>query len=142
MELARCLLIAASGALAASGAAAAEERKLGVELNKLESFEGGCRSFFLFRNGTDRTLASFEMSIAILDRGGVIERLLSVEAAPLPAARTTLKLFEIPDVSCDAIGALIVHDIPACAAAEAEAEAADCFAMVELASLARAPLVK
>ena len=39
------------------------------------------------------------MSLAIFDASGVIDRLLSIDAAPLPAARTTLKLFEIPDIA-------------------------------------------
>lgn len=57
--------------LAAGGScapAAAQEARLGVELNKLESFEGGCRSFFLFRNRTDHEGSAFEMSLAVLDR--------------------------------------------------------------------------
>ena len=40
------------------------------------------------------------MSLAILDGNGVIDRLLSIDAAPLPADRTTLKLFEIPGLAC------------------------------------------
>lgn len=122
------------------GAASAIEPMLGIELNKLESFEGGCRSFFLFRNRTELTLSSFEMSLAILDQGGVIDRLLTIDAAPLPARRTTLKLFEIPEIACENVGEVILHDIAACAAADAAA--IDCFAMIELSSLASTPLVK
>ena len=128
-------------ALIAAGTAQAQDGTLGVELNKLEAFEGGCRSFFLFRNRTDQTWSSFELSLAILDRAGVIDRLLTIEAAPLPAGRTTLKLFEIPEIACDGIGSVILHDIAACTAEGGEA-ADDCFAVVELNSLASAPLVK
>ncbi|CAN0590510.1 unnamed protein product, partial [Ectocarpus sp. 12 AP-2014] len=68
-----------------------------VELNKFEDIEtGGCRAFFLFRNETGQSFDGFEMSLAILDGDGVIDRLLAIDAAPLPIARTTLKLFEIP----------------------------------------------
>jgi len=111
--------------------------RLGIELNKLESFEGGCRSFFLFRNRIGLTLSSFEMSLAILNKGGVIDRLLTIDAAPLPADRTTLKLFELPDMACEAVGQVILHDISACSTA-GEAPG-DCFALVELSSLADAP---
>lgn len=120
--------------------AMAEDGKLGVELNKLEPIEGGCRSFFLFRNATGRTLSAFEMSLAILDREGIIDRLLTIDAAPLPAGRTTLKIFEIPEIGCDGIGEIILHDMPACAAADG-AET-DCFALIALESRADAALVK
>jgi hypothetical protein len=134
------LAVALIGAAALPGAAAAEEAPLGIELNKLESFEAGCRSFFLFRNRAEVAFDSFEMALAILDRGGVIDRLITLEAAPLPAQRTTLKLFEIPDIACEAIGTVLLHDITACTAATGPT--GDCFAMVELTSLAPAPLVK
>ena len=127
-------------ALGAAGPAQPGDTKVLVELNKLESFEGGCRSFFLFRNHTELTLTDFEMSLAILDRDGVIDRLLTIDAAPLPAARTTLKIFEIPKIACADVGELILHDIAACASANDAA--IDCFELIELSSRAPAPLVK
>ncbi len=130
----------AVAALANSALAQSEDTKLSIELNKLETFEGGCRSFFLFRNRTDLTLSSFEMSLAILDRHGVIDRLLTINAAPLPAVRTVLKIFEIPEITCDNIGEMILHDIAACATASNTA--IECFDVIELSSRAAAALVK
>jgi len=69
----------------------AQDGKLTVELNKFEASDtGGCRAFFLFRNETGNAFEGFEMSLAILDSDGVIDRLLNIDAAPLPVARTTL----------------------------------------------------
>ncbi len=130
----------AVAALANSALAQSEDTKLSIELNKLETFEGGCRSFFLFRNRTDLTLSSFEMSLAILDRHGVIDRLLTIDAAPLPAVRTVLKIFEIPEITCDNIGEMILHDIAACATESNTV--IDCFDVIELSSRAAAALVK
>ena len=130
----------AVAALANSALAQSEDTKLSIELNKLETFEGGCRSFFLFRNRTDLTLSSFEMSLAILDRHGVIDRLLTIDAAPLPAVRTVLKIFEIPEITCDNVGEMILHDIAACATASNTE--IDCFDVIELSSRAAAALVK
>ena len=120
--------------------AGAQEGRLTVELNKTEAVEAGCRSYFLFRNRSGHTLAEFEMSLAILDTDGVIDRLLTIDAAPLPDGRTTLKLFEIPEIACERIGEILLHDIPACR--PQNAEAADCFAFTDLASKAAPPLVK
>ncbi len=142
----RLALAAAASAAAAFGGlpAAAQDGKLLVELNKLETFEAGCRSFFLFRNRSGVPFTSFEMSLAILDGAGVIDRLLTIQAAPLPRERTTLKLFEIPGVACEDVGAMILHDIASCTGGEADpsGDRPDCFALIDLTSLAPAPLVK
>jgi hypothetical protein len=120
---------------------AAAEGRLTVELNKLEEADGGsCRAFFLFRNETGMSFEGFEMSLAILDRGGVIDQLLSVDAAPLPVARTTLKLFEIPGTGCARLSEVLLHDVPVCK--PENADPTDCFSLIDLVSRAPAPLVK
>ena len=119
----------------------AETGPLLVELNKMEEIDGGgCRAFFLFRNQTGKSFAGFEMSLAILDGAGIIDRLLSVDASPLPVQRTTLKLFEIPETTCGNISEILLHDVTACQP-QNEAEM-DCFAILELASRTPAKLVK
>lgn len=117
----------------------AQEGRLGVELNKVESIEGGCRTFFLFRNRTDAPFDAFEMSLAILDANSVIDRLLTVEAAPLPPGRTTLKLFEIPEIGCENISEILMHDIAKC---ESGGGPKECFPIVDLTSRAAPALVK
>ena len=135
----KCAVVVA--ALLAGAPAGAQDGRLTVELNKLEDAEGGgCQAFFLFRNGTGLALEAFEMSLAVLDADGVIDRLLTIDAAPLPPARTTLKLFEIPDLSCAGISEILLHEIAACR--PQNAEEMDCFAVIDLASRAGAALVK
>lgn len=126
--------------LALLAAPMAHAQTLTVELNKLEDVETGCQAFFLFQNGLEQNLTGFEMSLAILTPDSIIDRLLTIDAAPLPAQRTTLKLFEIPDTQCAAIGEILLHDIPACT--PQNGDALDCFSFLELNSRADAPLVK
>lgn len=122
-------------------AAAAEVGPLRVELNKTEEIAGGgCRAFFLFRNQTGKSFEGFEMSLAILDSQGVIDRLLSIDAAPLPVQRTTLKLFEIPEIACSSISEILLHDITSCQ--PQNEDQMDCFPILELGSRAAAQLVK
>ena len=123
-----------------AGAASAQDGKLIVELNKFEAGETGCSAFFLFRNGSGLTREGFEMSLAILDAGGVIDRLLTIDAAPLSAERTTLKLFEIPEIQCDAISEVLLHDLGSCR--PQNGEEMDCFPMIDLVSRTDAALVK
>ncbi|WP_407696780.1 hypothetical protein [Sedimentitalea xiamensis] len=131
----------AAMALFVAGAAAAETGRLTVELNKVEEMDSGdCRAFFLFRNDTGMSFEGFEMSLAILDSNGVIDRLLSVDAAPLPVARTTLKLFEIPGMQCSRISEILLHELTSCK--PQNADEMDCFAILTLTSRASAQLVK
>ncbi|WP_122074745.1 hypothetical protein [Pseudophaeobacter sp. EL27] len=119
----------------------AETGPLLVELNKMEEIDGGgCRAFFLFRNQTGKSFAGFEMSLAILNGDGIIDRLLSVDASPLPVQRTTLKLFEVPEISCGNISEILLHDVTSCQP-QNEAEM-DCFPILTLGSRASAKLVK
>jgi len=126
--------------LALLAAPIAHAQTLTVELNKLEDVDTGCQAFFLFQNGLEQNLSEFEMSLAILTPDSIIDRLLTIDAAPLPAQRTTLKLFEIPDTQCTQIGEILLHDIPACT--PQNGNPLDCFSFLELTSRAAAPLVK
>ncbi len=121
--------------------ALADEGKLSIELNKFEDGEeGGCRAFFLFRNQTDNSFENFEMSLAILDGNGVIDRLLSIDASPLPVQRTVLKLFEIPQIECSNISEVLLHDLPACK--PQNADPVDCFPLLTLGSKTEARLAQ
>jgi len=121
--------------------AIAESGRLLVELNKFEEIDtGGCRAFFLFRNQTEKSFAGFEMSLAILDTNGIIDRLLAIDAAPLPVARTTLKLFEIPETTCAGISEILLHELTSCQ--PQNEDEMDCFPILDLNSRTSAALVK
>jgi hypothetical protein len=123
------------------GIGLAQQGRLTIELNKFEdNAAGGCRAFFLFRNDTATTFEGFELSLAILNTDSVIDRLLTIDAAPLPAARTTLKLFEIPDIACTSISELLLHELPSCR--PQNGEEMDCFPQLDLVSRTSAKLVK
>lgn len=113
---------------------------LSVELNKLDTADTSCQAFFLIRNEAGMSFEALELSFAILDTDGIINQLLTVNAAPVPVARTSLKLFELPNISCPQIGELLLHDIPACTPQNAEPR--DCFPLITLSSRAAVPLSK
>ncbi len=138
MGLSRAVLCAAA---LFAGPALAQDGKLTIELNKFEDTDAGnCRAFFLYRNATGKSFEEFEMSLAILNTSGVIDRLLTVDASPLPVARTTLKLFEIPSTECAAISEVLLHAIDACR--PQNEEQLDCFPIIDLVSHTSAALVK
>lgn len=123
-----------------AGMVYAQTGAISVELNKFEATDEGCQAYFLFGNTTGESFEGFEMSLAILDSEGVIDRLLTIDAAPLPAGRTTLKLFGIPGLECGDVGSVLLHDLPSCR--PQNGEETDCFPLLELSSRATAPLVQ
>ncbi len=136
----RCAWAAVAAVCLSVSCAWAADDKITVELNKFEVGESGaCQAFFLFRNNTEQTFEGFEMSLAILDQNGVIDRLLTIDAAPLNATRTALKLFEIPEIQCPMISEILVHDIGSCK--PQNADEADCFPLIDLISRTDAKLV-
>jgi len=141
MSLLKSLVGGVAVALLLGQPASAQTGRLLVELNKFEEIDGGgCRAFFLFRNQTDNSFDGFEMSLAILDTNGVIDRLLAIDAAPLPVSRTTLKLFEIPETSCAGISEILLHELTSCR--PQNGEEMDCFPILDLNSKTTAALVK
>ena len=131
---------AAFSAVMMATPALSAEGDLVVELNKFEVGENqACQAFFLFRNNTEQTFEGFEMSLAILDQNGIIDRLLTIDAAPLNATRTALKLFEIPEIACDNVSEILVHDIGSCR--PQNGEQMDCFPLIRLISKTDAKLV-
>lgn len=141
MSLLKSLIGGAVLALSLAVPAQADSGRLLVELNKFEEIDsGGCRAFFLFRNQTDNSFEGFEMSLAILDTNGVIDRLLAIDAAPLPVSRTTLKLFEIPEIACAGVSEILLHEITSCQ--PQNADEMDCFPILDLNSKTSAALVK
>lgn len=135
------MLIVGVATLLEPAPASAQDPRLTVELNKFEAAENaGCRAFFLFRNQTEKSFEGFEMSLAILNTDGVIDRLLTIDAAPLPAARTTVKLFEIPQIACADISEVLLHELASCK--PQNEEETDCFPFLDLVSRTSAALVK
>jgi hypothetical protein len=95
-----------------SGIAAAQE--INVELNKLEQVEGACRAYLVFDNSAGPAIEALQLDLILFDRDGVISRRLAVDTAPLRASKTTVKLFDIPDLGCDDIHRILINEVHEC----------------------------
>lgn len=98
----------------AVAAAAVSEAGPSIQLNKLESVEKGCRAYLVVDNATEKTYQSFKVDLVLFQTDGVIGRRFSIELAPLKPKKKTVKLFEIDNVACDAIGSFLINDIMEC----------------------------
>lgn len=111
-----------------------------VELNKLENAGESCRPYFMFRNATDEQFTSFKLDLFLVGKDEIIMRRVAVEAGPLRADKTTVRLFDVNDVDCGAIGRILVNDVISCAVDGAARQ--DCIALVEPSSRSDVELVK
>lgn len=93
---------------------AAAEQDLKIELNKLESVEGACRAYMVFENTTGDAFQSLKLDLVMFDPNGVINKRLAVEGGPLPAGKTSVKLFDIKGVSCADVDRVLLNDVLSC----------------------------
>lgn len=140
MRGARCVVLALALLGSPIAATAADEGSLRVELNRLEPLDNACRVYLVLANGTSEAFDSFKLDLVLFDTDGVIARRLAVEAAPLRAQKTSVKLFDLDALPCERVGTVLLNDVLSCNGAAGPV--ADCVARIETASRASAQLVK
>jgi hypothetical protein len=131
---------AALGLLVGAQPLAAAEAELLIELNKLEDTDQGCRSLFVFDNATGHELNRFQVDLILFDQEGVYARQVMLDMAPLEQDKKVLASFLLPDQQCDAIGSILVNDLPQCQ--DGAGAELDCVKLLEVRSLTETPLEK
>lgn len=105
--------------LAAPGAiSACAEAVLAIELNKLEPRERSCLAYLVFHNQTGRQFDALQLELILFDTDGLILKRFNLDAAPVLPGKTSVKLFEIADIQCDALGRILVNEVVACRGAD------------------------
>jgi hypothetical protein len=87
---------------------------IGVELNRLEDQGGNCRAYLVITNPGSAEFSGFALDLVVFDRGGTIMRRLAVDVAPLRPTKTSVKVFDISETACGAIGSILVNDVIHC----------------------------
>lgn len=111
-----------------------------VELNRLEDVAAACQPYLVFENRTAHAFSSLKLDLVLFDADGIVADRLAVEAAPLPAGKTSLVVFQVGSLGCDAIGSVLLNGVIACSGAPV-ADAA-CLDLVETASRLAVPFFK
>lgn len=120
--------IAAAATLAAVPANAAST--VSVELNRLEPKDNSCQISIVVANSADKAMDSLKLDLVFFDKEGVISRRLAVEAGPVRASKTSVKLFNAAETKCESIGRVLLNDVTACGGGSEQ----DCLAAVSTAS--------
>lgn len=114
--------------------------KIGVELNRLEDQSGSCRAYLVVTNPGTTEFSGFALDLVIFDRGGTIMRRLAVDIAPVRPAKTSVKVFDIPETQCSAIGSILVNDVIHCR--DANGDVAGCVDRLSTSSKLAVSLMK
>jgi len=117
-------------------AVAAADGEVRVELNKLEPNGAACRAYLVLENGTGSAFKTLKLDLVMFDTDGVVAKRLAVETAPLPATKTSLKVFDMDGLACEAVGRVLLNDVMACADASGPRD--DCLGLI--APAARGPV--
>ena len=113
---------------------------IGIELNKTEETEQGCRPLFLFDNRTDHQLNKFQIELVLFDEKGVYSRQVLLDIAPLYKDKKVVASFLMKDLPCSDIGSILVNALPSCA--NSVGGELDCLSMLEVGSKSSIPLEK
>ena len=118
------LLATAVGLLSLAAANAAEQAATtppgpaaaSIELNKLETYDKGCRAYVVVNNPSDTAYQAFKLDLVLFQTDGVISRRFALDLAPLKAQKKSVKLFELDGIACDRIGSFLINDVMDCKA--------------------------
>jgi hypothetical protein len=122
----RAVILAIPLALCAIEAGAAP--LVAAELNKLEPQGDACRAYLVLKNEVPVAFDTLKLDLVLFDGDGVVARRLAVDAAPLAAGKTSLKVFDIAGQACGAIGRILLNDVIACAGPDGPRS--DCLGLV------------
>jgi hypothetical protein len=126
-------------AAVASTAMAADEL-VRIELNKLEDKDGSCRVHLVLENGSATSFEGYKLDLVLFGPDGIIARRLAVDVAPLRARKKSVKLFDVDDLGCGAVGALLLNDVLGCRSSAGERS--DCVDSLDVSSRAAASFTK
>lgn len=113
---------------------------INIELNKFEDREDACRAYLVFENNTDTTFTEFKLDLVMFNPDGIIARRLALDAAPLRADKTSVKLFDIGGLACADIGRILINDVMGCR--DSGGERTDCIGLVTPTSRNSVPFIK
>ncbi|MEO1282771.1 MAG: hypothetical protein AAFV69_13660 [Pseudomonadota bacterium] len=116
------------------------ETPLGVELNKLETIDDGCRAYVVVDNKNAMAFENVLLELYMFRTDGVIGRRFALDLGPLRATKRTVKLFDLNKVSCDDIGSFLIDDVVKCQSGDAKVD--DCLSGLNVTSLTKVSLTK
>lgn len=86
-----------------------------LELNDLAAVEDACRASFVVVNGLDQAIDDLSFDIVVFDTNETVRMILTLQAGALPAGKTRVRQFDLPQIGCDTISRILMNDVITCA---------------------------
>ncbi|WP_375462760.1 Tat pathway signal protein [uncultured Methylobacterium sp.] len=103
-----------ASALAQDAAPAEKAPPIKLQLNRMESAGEACRATMLVDNSRGTPLKSYKIDLFAFDTDGIAQKRVAVELGPIPARKTTVKIFDFPGIACAKVGRVLLNDVLAC----------------------------
>ena len=99
----------------ATTAVAATPTPVTLELNRLESVDDICRSYFVVGNNMTEPLTELQLDTFFFGPDDVVRQRVALTFENVRAERRKVVLFDL-DLACDDIGSILVNELLACTA--------------------------
>ena len=106
--------LAAMAPVAALAQDAAPAKGLEIELNALAASQKGCLFTFVAGNGLGANVSKVSFEFVIFNDKGTVERLALLDFRDLPAGKSKVRQFEVPNIKCETVKNLLINDAPVC----------------------------
>jgi hypothetical protein len=131
-RLVMALFVLATLAMLAGAPAVRAAEGLSLDLNKLEPQGGSCRVTLVVVNGRPAAVEALKADLVIFGSDGVVARRLAVDLGRIAAEKTVVRVFEIPALGCEAVGSVLLNDLPTCRVEGETTATADCLSATTL----------
>lgn len=96
---------------------------IALELNTLTPLESGCRLTFLATNTMEHAIDKLVLESVLFNTDGSVDRLTLFDLQNLPQKRSRVRQFDIPGLTCEAMGRVLINGVAACTGEGVEANA-------------------
>lgn len=107
-----------------------------LQLNKAETAGDACRVTMVIDNSHGGAFKTYKVDLFAFDTEGVAQKRVAVELGPIPARKTTVKIFDFAGITCGKIGRVLLNDVLSC---EGEMSRDSCLERTETESKASIP---
>ncbi|OZB18163.1 MAG: hypothetical protein B7X55_05305 [Rhodobacterales bacterium 34-62-10] len=93
----------------------AEAPLLTLELNAVAEQDSGCRITFVATNALAADISALVVEAVIFTPDGLVDRLALLDFQSLPQSRPRVRQFDLPGLTCDRIGQVLINAVGTCA---------------------------
>ena len=88
---------------------------LSLELNRLEQNGPACRATLVARNGFEESLDEAAFELVTFDTAGLIGLMTVIDFGAMPAGKTLVRRFDLPETDCGQLSRILVNSVARCA---------------------------